>query len=170
MAAVRCTQYSRKRERLGGRGLWRCGGAAGDAPAYSPSDPRAAPLVRPASREEPTKLTTPTRRTLPRTALATTVLAAPSVAYAAGNDARSGRTDRYDDHSLRFEFKGPFPDFLRLLRTANVGGAGRVAPAKYYQEVGQEELRVESQAAQLNTSRAAGWPRGESGIGATPTG
>ena len=89
-----------KRERLGGRGLWRCGGgAAGDAPAYSPSDPGAAPLVRPASREEPTKLTTPTRRTLPRTALATTVLAAPSVAYAAGNDAPSSLTDRYDDHS-----------------------------------------------------------------------
>src|SRR5580704_14068515 len=59
-----------KRERLGGRGLWRCGGAAGDAPAYSPPDPRTAPLVRPASREEPTKLTIPTRRTLPRTALA----------------------------------------------------------------------------------------------------
>jgi hypothetical protein len=84
-----------KRERLGGRGLWRCGGgAAGDA--YSPSDPGAAPLVRPVSRGEPMKLTTRTRRTLLKTALATTALAAPSVAYAAGNDAPSGLTDRYE--------------------------------------------------------------------------
>ncbi len=33
----------------------------------------------------------------------------------------------------------------------------------------KRSLRVESQAAQSNTSRAAGWPRGASGIGATPT-
>jgi hypothetical protein len=36
------------------------------------------------------KLTTLTRRTLLRTVLPTTVLAAPSVAYAAGSDAPSG--------------------------------------------------------------------------------
>src|SRR6266852_1189760 len=82
-----------KRESLGGRGLWRCGrAAAGDAPTYSPSDRGATPLVRPLSGEEPMKLTTPTRCTLLRTALATTALAAPSarVAYAAGNDAPGG--------------------------------------------------------------------------------
>ena len=43
-----------------------------------------------------------------------------------------------DDHTLRFDFKGPFLDFPRLMGTANVSGAGWVVPAKYYQEVGQD--------------------------------
>jgi hypothetical protein len=57
------------------------------------------------------------------TLLRTTALAAPSVRVA--NAARN---------------KEPFLDFPRLLRTANVSGAGWVVPAKYYQDVGQEEF------------------------------
>jgi peptide/nickel transport system substrate-binding protein len=43
-----------------------------------------------------------------------------------------------DDRTLRFDFKGPFLDFPRLIGTANVNAAGWVVPAKYYQEVGQD--------------------------------
>src|SRR6266853_4697135 len=41
-----------------------------------------------------------------------------------------------DERTLRFDFKGPFLDFPRLIGTANVSGAGWVVPAKYYEEVG----------------------------------
>ena len=43
-----------------------------------------------------------------------------------------------DDHTVRFNFKGPFLDFPRLIGTANVSGAGWIVLAKYYQEVGQD--------------------------------
>lgn len=43
-----------------------------------------------------------------------------------------------DGRTVRFSFKEPFLDFPRLIGAANVCGAGWVAPAKYYQEVGQE--------------------------------
>jgi len=110
------------------------------------------------------KLTTRTRRTLLKTALATTALAAPSVAYAAGNDAPSGLTDRYEfaeeakSATIQLRARDQVPkrrsgdaqrrlgqgDFPRLLGTANVIGAGWIVPAKHYQDVRQEGLRVES--------------------------
>jgi peptide/nickel transport system substrate-binding protein len=43
-----------------------------------------------------------------------------------------------DEHTLRFQFKGAFLDFPRLMGTANVSGAAWVVPAKYYQEVGPD--------------------------------
>jgi peptide/nickel transport system substrate-binding protein len=43
-----------------------------------------------------------------------------------------------NDRTLRFDFKGPFLDFPRLMGTANGCGAAWVVPAKYYQEVGPE--------------------------------
>src|SRR6266851_9552558 len=43
-----------------------------------------------------------------------------------------------DERTLRFDFKGPFLDFPRLIGTANVSGAGWVVPAKYYEEVGPD--------------------------------
>src|SRR6266446_7996512 len=48
-----------------------------------------------------------------------------------------------DDSTLRFDFKGPFLDFPRLIGTANVSGAGWVVPAKYYQKVGPEGFAQE---------------------------
>jgi peptide/nickel transport system substrate-binding protein len=49
------------------------------------------------------------------------------------------RTDRItfsDKRTVRFEFKGPFLDFPRLMGTANVCGAAWVVPAKYVEKVG----------------------------------
>ena len=43
-----------------------------------------------------------------------------------------------DNRTIRFDFKGPFLDFPRLMGTANVCGAGWVVPAKYYQTVGRD--------------------------------
>ena len=43
-----------------------------------------------------------------------------------------------DDHTVRFHFNDPFLDFPILLGTANVCGAGWVAPQKYYEKVGQD--------------------------------
>jgi peptide/nickel transport system substrate-binding protein len=43
-----------------------------------------------------------------------------------------------DNRTIRFNFKGPFLDFPRLIGTANVCGAGWVVPAKYYQQVGKD--------------------------------
>ncbi|HVH74977.1 MAG TPA: ABC transporter substrate-binding protein [Stellaceae bacterium] len=45
--------------------------------------------------------------------------------------------DVLDGRTVRFRFKGPFLDFIRLMGTANVCGAAWVVPAKYYQKVGQ---------------------------------
>jgi peptide/nickel transport system substrate-binding protein len=39
--------------------------------------------------------------------------------------------------TVRFHFKEPFFDFLILLGTGNVCGAGWVVPAKYYEQIGQ---------------------------------
>jgi peptide/nickel transport system substrate-binding protein len=40
--------------------------------------------------------------------------------------------------TVRFHFKEAFPDFLILLGTGNVCGAGWVVPAQYYEQVGPE--------------------------------
>ncbi len=51
------------------------------------------------------------------------------------------RTDRItiaDKRTIRFDFKGPFLDFPRLMGTSNVCGAGWVVPAKYYEKVGRD--------------------------------
>src|SRR5207302_1666811 len=45
-----------------------------------------------------------------------------------------------DDRTVRFHFTEPFLDFLVLLGTSNVSGAGWVVPAKYYQKAGQSEF------------------------------
>jgi ABC-type transport system substrate-binding protein len=50
---------------------------------------------------------------------------------------RTDNIDVLDDRTLRFRFKEPFLDFVRLMGTANVCGAAWVVPAKYYQKVGQ---------------------------------
>jgi peptide/nickel transport system substrate-binding protein len=51
---------------------------------------------------------------------------------------RTDGVEILDDHTVRFNFKGPFLDFPRLIGTANVSGAGWIVPAKYYQGVGQD--------------------------------
>lgn len=51
------------------------------------------------------------------------------------------RTDRIttpDKRTVRFEFKGPFLDFPRLMGTSNVCGAAWVVPAKYFEKVGKD--------------------------------
>jgi ABC-type transport system substrate-binding protein len=51
------------------------------------------------------------------------------------------RTDRVtipDKRTIRFDFKGPFLDFPRLMGTSNVCGAAWVVPAKYYEKVGKD--------------------------------
>ena len=47
------------------------------------------------------------------------------------------KIDIPDGRTVRFRFKAPFLDFVRLMGTANVCGAGWVVPAKYYEKVGQ---------------------------------
>jgi peptide/nickel transport system substrate-binding protein len=49
--------------------------------------------------------------------------------------------DVVDKRSVRFQFKEPFLDFLLLLGSGNVTGAGWVVPAKYYQEVGPDGFK-----------------------------
>src|SRR6266851_1272171 len=121
--------------------------------------------VPPSEMEERMDKTTMTRRAVVRTAaLATAALATPLVraARAAENVVPGGsmtlawhtnitprwldpllhdKTDGVeivDERTLRFDFKGPFLDFPRLIGTANVSGAGWVVPAKYYEEVGPD--------------------------------
>ena len=51
------------------------------------------------------------------------------------------RTDRItflDKRTIRFDFKGPFLDFPRLMGTSNVCGAGWVVPAEYFEKVGHD--------------------------------
>lgn len=46
-----------------------------------------------------------------------------------------------DRRTIRFKFKEPFLDFLLLLGSSNVNGAGWVVPAKYYQQVGPDGFK-----------------------------
>jgi len=54
---------------------------------------------------------------------------------------KTERVEIVDDHTVRFHFKEPFLDFLILLGTSNVSGAGWVVPAKYYQQVGPDGFK-----------------------------
>jgi peptide/nickel transport system substrate-binding protein len=59
----------------------------------------------------------------------------------AWGDVLKAKTDGIEldgDHTVRFHFKEPFPDFPILLGTGNVCGAGWVVPASYYEKVGPE--------------------------------
>src|SRR5215831_1058741 len=49
--------------------------------------------------------------------------------------------DIVDKRTVRFRFKEPFLDFLLLLGSSNVTGAGWVVPAKYYQQVGPDGFK-----------------------------
>src|SRR5215831_12748557 len=49
--------------------------------------------------------------------------------------------DIVDTRTIRFRFKEPFLDFLLLLGSSNVTGAGWVVPAKYYQQVGPDGFK-----------------------------
>src|SRR5262249_57792345 len=49
--------------------------------------------------------------------------------------------DIVDKRTVRFRFKEPFLDFLLLLGSGNVTGAGWVVPAKYYQQVGPDRFQ-----------------------------
>jgi peptide/nickel transport system substrate-binding protein len=51
---------------------------------------------------------------------------------------RTDRVNIIDKRTVRFEFKGPFLDFPRLMGTSNVCGAAWVVPTKYYEKVGKD--------------------------------
>ena len=46
-----------------------------------------------------------------------------------------------DRRTVRFKFKDPFLDFLLLIGSSNVNGAGWIVPAKYYQQVGPDVFK-----------------------------
>src|SRR5262249_33794718 len=49
--------------------------------------------------------------------------------------------DIIDKRTVRFRFKEPFLDFLLLMGSSNVTGAGWVVPARYYQQVGPDGFK-----------------------------
>jgi peptide/nickel transport system substrate-binding protein len=55
--------------------------------------------------------------------------------------AKTEAVDIVDKRTVRFRFKEPFLDFLLLLGSSNVTGAGWVVPAKYYQQVGPDGFK-----------------------------
>src|SRR5216683_5342368 len=55
--------------------------------------------------------------------------------------AKTEAVDIVDRRTVRFRFKEPFLDFLLLLGSGNVTGAGWVVPAKYYQQVGPDGFK-----------------------------
>jgi peptide/nickel transport system substrate-binding protein len=59
-------------------------------------------------------------------------------AHATTFKAKTEAVDIVDKRTVRFRFKEPFLDFLLLLGSSNVTGAGWVVPAKYYQQVGPD--------------------------------
>src|SRR5262245_13376638 len=59
-------------------------------------------------------------------------------AHAATFKTKTEAVDIVDKRTVRFRFKEPFLDFLLLLGSSNVTGAGWVVPAKYYQQVGPD--------------------------------
>jgi peptide/nickel transport system substrate-binding protein len=55
--------------------------------------------------------------------------------------AKTEAIDIVDKRTVRFRFKEPFLDFLLLLASGNVTGAGWIVPAKYYQQVGPDGFK-----------------------------
>ena len=51
---------------------------------------------------------------------------------------RTAAIEIVGDRTIRFRFKAPFLDFVRLMGTSNVCGAGWVVPAAYYRKLGQQ--------------------------------
>ena len=62
-------------------------------------------------------------------------------ALASAFKAKTKAVDIVDRRTIRFRFKQPFLDFLLLLGSSNVSGAGWVVPAKYYQQVGPDGFK-----------------------------
>jgi peptide/nickel transport system substrate-binding protein len=55
--------------------------------------------------------------------------------------AKTEAVDILDKRTIRFRFKEPFLDFLLLLGSGNVTGAGWVVPARYYSQVGPDGFK-----------------------------
>jgi peptide/nickel transport system substrate-binding protein len=62
-------------------------------------------------------------------------------ALASAFKAKTEAVEIIDRRTVRFRFKEPFLDFLLLLGSGNVTGAGWVVPAKYYQQVGPDGFK-----------------------------
>ncbi len=62
-------------------------------------------------------------------------------ALAAAFKEKTEAVEIVDSRTVRFKFKEPFLDFLLLLGSSNVNGAGWVVPAKYYQKVGPDGFK-----------------------------
>src|SRR5262245_10045735 len=62
-------------------------------------------------------------------------------ALASAFKAKTEAVDIVDQRTVRFRFTQPFRDFLLLLGSGNVTGAGWVVPAKYYQQVGPDGFK-----------------------------
>ena len=62
-------------------------------------------------------------------------------ALASAFKAKTEAVEIVDKRTVRFRFKEPFLDFLLLLGSGNVTGAGWVVPAKYYQQVGPDAFK-----------------------------
>src|SRR5215813_5797309 len=62
-------------------------------------------------------------------------------ALASAFKAKTEAVEIVDKRTVRFRFKEPFLDFLLLLGSGNVTGAGWVVPAKYYQQVGPDGFK-----------------------------
>src|SRR5438093_12464664 len=62
-------------------------------------------------------------------------------ALASAFKAKTEAVEIVDRRTVRFRFKEPFLDFLLLLGSGNVTGAGWVVPAKYYQQVGPDGFK-----------------------------
>lgn len=62
-------------------------------------------------------------------------------ALASAFKAKTEKVEVVDRRTVRFHFKEPFLDFLLLLGSGNVTGAGWIVPAKYYQKVGPDVFK-----------------------------
>src|SRR5499426_1553077 len=62
-------------------------------------------------------------------------------ALASAFKTKTESVDVLDKRTVRFRFKEPFLDFLLLLGSGNVTGAGWVVPAKYYSQVGPDGFK-----------------------------
>src|SRR5262249_13531993 len=62
-------------------------------------------------------------------------------ALASAFKAKTEAVDIVDKRTVRFRLKEPFLDFLLLLGSSNVTGAGWIVPAKYYQQVGPDGFK-----------------------------
>jgi len=62
-------------------------------------------------------------------------------ALASAFKAKTEAVDIVDKRTVRFRFKEPFLDFLLLLGSGNVTGAGWVVPEKYYKQIGPDGFK-----------------------------